>query len=294
MATDTPLTTAQRAVPSRVQPGVYIPWVRVATYTILSFGAIIMVFPFVWMTLSAFKQPSEIIAYPPILFPANPSLDLLNRIWTEIDFKRYFANSLLVSVIVTLVQLFTSAFVGYVLAKYRFTGRNVLFFTIIATMMIPWPVLLIPQYLIVLKLGFMNTYWALILPALYSSFGIFLLRQFMHSIPDELIDAARIDGASEPNIFIRIILPMCGPALAALGIFVFMWSWDSFVWPLVVINSESMYTLPLGLATFTNQYWTDYAAVNAGAFISVIPVLIVFLVLQRRFIEGIALTGMKG
>lgn len=294
MAPKIRLSTTGTVAPSRVRSGLYIPWVRIATYVILTIGAVAMVFPFVWMTLSAFKQPNEIITYPPTLFPANPSLDLLKRIWTEIDFQRYFANSLFVTSIVTSVQLLTSAFVGYVLAKYEFWGRDLVFIGIVATMMIPWPVLLIPQYLIVLKLGLMNTYGALILPATFSSFGIFLMRQYMHSIPDELIDAARIDGASEPNIFARIILPMCGPALAALGIFVFMGSWDSFIWPLVVLNSESMYTLPLGLATFSNRYWTDHAAVNAGAFISVIPVLIVFLVLQRRFIEGIALTGMKG
>ncbi|GAB4437833.1 MAG: carbohydrate ABC transporter permease [Anaerolineae bacterium] len=295
MATDTPLSaTGHAAAPTKVRPGLYISWVTVATYLILSLGAILMVFPFVWMTLSAFKQPSEIITYPPTLFPASPSLDLLTRVWTEIDFKRYFANSLFLAITVTAIQLLTSSFVGYVLAKYQFWGRSVFFIALLSTMMIPWPVLLIPQYLIVLRLGLINTYWAIILPALYSTFGIFLMRQYMHSIPDELIDAARIDGAAEPDIFVRIILPMCGPVLAALGIFTFMGSWDSFIWPLVVLSKESMYTLPLGLAMFNQRFWTDYAAVNAGAFISVIPVIIVFLLLQRRFIEGIALTGLKG
>ena len=267
--------------------------VRALAYLILSLGTVIMVFPFVWMALSAFKQPSEIIAYPPIWFPAHPSLNLLRRVWTEINFSRFFANSLFVASTATIAILFTSAFVGYVLAKFDFPGRTLLFFMILATMMIPWPVLLIPQYLIVVKLKITNTYSALITPALFSSFGIFMMRQYMHSIPGELIDAARIDGAPEPIIFFGIILPLTTPVLAALGIFHFMWHWDSFVWPLVVINSESMYTLPLGLATFSNQYWTDYAAVNAGALVSVIPVLIVFLLLQRYFIEGIALTGMK-
>ncbi|MCZ7544248.1 MAG: carbohydrate ABC transporter permease [Anaerolineae bacterium] len=169
------------------------------------------------MTLSAFKQPSEIITYPPTLFPASPSLDLLTRVWTEIDFKRYFANSLFLAITVTAIQLLTSSFVGYVLAKYQFWGRNVFFIALLSTMMIPWPVLLIPQYLIVLRLGFINTYWTIILPALYSTFGIFLMRQYMHSIPDELIDAARIDGAAEPDIFVRIILPMCGPRPGGAG-----------------------------------------------------------------------------
>jgi multiple sugar transport system permease protein len=268
-------------------------WSGAVAQLILWIGTVIMVFPFVWMTLSAFKQPDEIIAYPPIWIPREPSLDLLRRIWTEIDFARYFANSLLQATTVTISVLFTSAFVGYVLAKFEFWGRDAFFVMILSTMMIPWPVLLIPQYLITVKLQIINTMWGLILPGLYSTFGIFLMRQFMHSIPDELIDAARIDGASEPGIFLRIVLPLTGPAIAALAIFTFMWNWDSFIWPLVIISSQKLYTLPLGLATFTNQYWTDYAAVNAGAFISVIPVLLVYLALQRYFIEGIALTGLK-
>ena len=289
-------TQASRPMPTRralPRPRVRIRWVRALVYTVLSLGTVAMVFPFVWMALSAFKQPSEIIAYPPVWFPADPSLHLLHRIWTEINFKRYFANSLYVATTATMAILFTSAFVGYVLAKFQFAGRDLLFLMILSTMMIPWPVLLIPQYLIVLKLRITNTYWALITPALFSSFGIFMMRQYMHSIPNELIDAARIDGASEPTIFFRVVMPLTVPVLAALGIFHFMWHWDSFVWPLVVINSQDMYTLPIGLATFTSQYWTDYAAVNAGALVSVIPVLVVFLLLQRYFIEGIALTGMK-
>jgi multiple sugar transport system permease protein len=294
MATEAKTTTLQRAdVSLKPRRRWRWSWSGAIIQVILWVGVVVMVFPFVWMVLSAFKHPDEIIAYPPIWIPRDPSLDLLRRIWTEIDFSRYFTNSLLQATSVTLMVLFTSAFVGYVLAKFEFWGRNALFLMILATMMIPWPVLLIPQYLIASKLGLINSMWALIIPGVYSSFGIFLMRQFMHSIPDELLDAARIDGASEPGIFAKIVLPLTGPALAALGIFTFMWNWDSFIWPLVVLSSQKLYTLPLGLATFTNQYWTDYAAVNAGAFISVIPVLIVFLLLQRYFIQGIALTGMK-
>ncbi len=297
MATDSQISfsaVTPGTIPTTVRSGRHVSWVTVATYVILSLGGIVMVLPFFWMISSAFKQPGELTLYPPTLFPNNPSLDLLSRIWTEIDFKRFFMNSLFISVCVTSAQLFTSSLVGYVFAKQHFPGRDKLFFAIISTMMIPWPMLLIPQYLVVLKLGMMNTYQAVIVPALFTTFGIFLMRQYMQGIPGELIDAARIDGASEPAIFGRIILPMAGPALAALGIFSFMGSWDSFIWPLVVLNSESMYTLPLGLAMFNNRYWTDYAMVNAGAFISIVPALIVFLILQRRFIEGIALTGMKG
>jgi multiple sugar transport system permease protein len=294
MATDSSLPAltprTAEATTRRRRP---IRWTTALSYVILGLGAVIMVFPFVWMVLSAFKQPDEIIHYPPIFLPAKPNLDMLTRVWTEINFKRYFFNSLLTAVTATIAILFTSALVGYVLAKYEFRGRNLIFILVLATMMIPWPVLLIPQYLIAVKLKLLNTYWALILPALYSSFGIFMMRQYMHSIPNELLDAARIDGASEPHIFLRLVLPLTTPVLAALAIFHFMWHWDSLVWPLVVINSKDMYTLPLGLATFTNQYWTDYAAVNAGATVSVIPVLIIYIILQRQFIEGIALTGMK-
>ena len=294
MATQAKITTLERAE-STLKPRRHWrwSWSGIIAQIILWVGVVVMIFPFVWMVLSAFKQPDEIIAYPPIWIPRDPSLDLLRRIWTEIDFGQYFANSLLQATSVTLIVLLTSAFVGYVLAKFEFWGRNAVFLMVLSTMMIPWPVLLIPQYLIASRLHLINNMWALIIPGFYSSFGIFLMRQFMHSIPDELLDAARIDGASEPGIFVKIVLPLTGPALAALGIFTFMWNWDSFIWPLVVISSQKLYTLPLGLATFTNQYWTDYAAVNAGAFISVIPVLIVFLLLQRYFIQGIALTGMK-
>lgn len=295
MATDSPLPThaPRTAELAGMRRRRHVRWTTVLNYVLLLLGAVVMVFPFIWMVLSAFKQPDEIIAYPPIFFPAHPNLDLLVRVWTEINFGRYFANSLLTATVATVAILLTSALVGFVLAKYEFRGKNLLFVMVLATMMIPWPVLLIPQYLIAVKLGLLNTYWALILPALYSSFGIFMMRQFMHSIPNELIDAARIDGASEPHIFLKLVLPLATPVLAALAIFHFMWHWDSLIWPLVVINTTDMYTLPLGLATFTNQYWTDYAAVNAGATVSVIPVLIVYIVLQRQFIEGIAMTGMK-
>ncbi|OQA46161.1 MAG: L-arabinose transport system permease protein AraQ [Chloroflexi bacterium ADurb.Bin325] len=294
MATDSPLPTlapefAGSAGPYRGR----VRWTTVLNYVLLLLGGVVMVFPFIWMVLSAFKRSDEIIAYPPIFFPSQPNFDLLVRVWTEINFGRYFANSLLTATVATVAVLLTSALVGFVLAKYRFRGQNLLFVMVLATMMIPWPVLLIPQYLIAVELKLLNTYWALILPSLYSSFGIFMMRQFMHSIPNELLDAARIDGASEPHIFARLVLPLATPVLAALAIFHFMWHWDSLIWPLVVINTRNMYTLPLGLATFTNQYWTDYAAVNAGATVSVIPVLIVYVVLQRQFIEGIAMTGMK-
>jgi multiple sugar transport system permease protein len=264
------------------------------TFVLLAVGGAVMLFPFLWMVFSAFKPAAELVTYPPMLLPSNPTLATLERVWNAVDFAKYFANSMFATVSITLIELFTSALVGFVFAKYQFFGRNVLFIGILATMMVPWPVLLIPQYVVALSLGMLNTRAVLIVPYLYSSFGVFLMRQFMHSIPDELMDAARIDGASEPLIFARVVLPLTGPALAALGIFTFMGQWDSFVWPLITLSNENLYTLPIGLATFVGPRWSDQAAINAGTFITIIPVVIVFLLLQRRFIEGIALTGLRG
>jgi ABC-type glycerol-3-phosphate transport system permease component len=190
--------------------------------------------------------------------------------------------------------LFTSSLVGYVLAKIEFRGREVIFISILATMMIPYPVTLIPSYQMMDWFGWLNTYWALIIPGCYSSFGIFLVRQYMHSIPDELLDAGRIDGASELRIFFQLVLPLTTPVMAALGIFHFMWNWNSFLWPFLILNNQKKFPLPVALATFTTEYITDYASTMAGAAISVFPVLIVFLILQRHFVAGIALTGMKG
>lgn len=267
---------------------------QLVTTILLTIGGLIMLFPFVWMVLSTFKPASELVTYPPLLFPTNPTLETLQRVWTQVDFAKYFGNSLFVTLTICAFQLLTSSLVGFVFAKYKFFARDVLFVGLLATMMVPWPVLLIPQYVIALNLGLINQRAVLILPFLYSAFGIFLLRQFMHSIPDELMDAARIDGASEPLIYARIVLPLTGPAMAALGIFTFMGNWDSFVWPLITLSNEDLYTLPIGLASFVGPRWSDQAAINAGTFIAIIPVVIVFLILQRRFIEGIALTGMKG
>lgn len=264
------------------------------TFVLLTIGATIMLFPFLWMALSTFKPASELVTYPLMLFPSAPTLETLSRVWQQVDFAKYFGNSLFTTLTITAVNLLTSALVGFVFAKYQFWGRSALFIGILATMMIPWPVLLIPQYVVALNLGLINTRAVLIVPFLYNSFGIFLMRQFMHSIPDELMDAARIDGASEPLIFARVVLPLTGPALAALGIFTFMGQWDSFVWPLITLTNDNLYTLPIGLATFVGPRWSDQAAINAGTFITIIPVVIVFLILQRHFIEGIALTGLRG
>lgn len=257
-------------------------------------GSVFTLFPFVWMMLSAFKQPQEVTAFPPVWIPSHPTLDTLGRVWAQIDFARYFANTLFVSTVTTLTVLFTSSLVGFVFAKYDFPLKNAAFVAILATMMIPWPVTIIPAYQLMVWLGFINTYWALIVPGLYSPFGIFLMRQFMFSLPNELFDAARMDGASELRIFTQIVLALIKPALSALGIFQFLGHWNDFVWPLIVLSNEKLFTLSVALARFREEEVVDMPAVMSGAAISIVPVLVVFLVLQRQFIAGIAFSGMKG
>jgi multiple sugar transport system permease protein len=270
-----------------------INYSKLITILLFSAGSIIMMFPFVWMVSTSFKIPSQIISYPPTLIPKPPTIQYYRRIFTELKFTRFFMNSGYISTIVTVTALLTSSFVGYVFAKFNFWGKEFIFIMILSTMMIPFAVTMIPLYLIISKLGWINSHLALIIPGLYSTFGIFLMRQFMSTIPNELREAAIVDGCNEFRTFWSIILPQCKPALAALGIFTFMWNWDNFLWPLIILNSEEKFTLPVGLAMFSNQWWTDYGLVMAGATVTVIPVLIVFLIFQRQFIQGIVLTGLK-
>jgi len=252
-----------------------------------------MVVPFYWMVTTSFKYPSEVIAYPPIWIPTRVTLEHYEKIFTEMNFLRYFFNSAYISITVTAIVILTSAYVGYVFAKFDFWGKNAIFLCILATMMVPFPVTMIPMYLVMSRIGWVGSHKSLIIPALYSTFGIFMMRQFMHSIPNELREAAKIDGCGEFRIFWTIILPLTKSGLAALTIFTFMWNWDNFLWPLIVLNSDNAFTLPVGLAMFANQFWTDYALVLAGSTVTVAPVLLVFFLMQKRFIEGITLSGLK-
>jgi multiple sugar transport system permease protein len=210
------------------------------------------------------------------------------------SFEIFFRNSLFVAITVTFLTLLTSSMAGYVFAKYNFRGRDALFVIILSMLMIPFNISIIPLYALMLDLEWTNSYWALIIPSAFSPFGIFLMRQFMHSIPDELLDAARIDGASEFGIFFRIVMPLSTAALAALAIFTFIAQWDDFLWPLVILDVPALYTLPLGLAQFRGRVGTNVGGLAAASMLAVIPVLIVYFIAQRRFIEGIAMTGMKG
>ena len=264
-------------------------------HLLLLFGALLMLFPMVWMFFSMFKSEQEMFDYPPKFLPREFTLEILQFMWTQRDFSRMFLNSTVVAVTVTVLTVLTSAYIGFVWAKFRFRYRELLLYLVVATMMIPLPVLLIPHYQIVLQLGWVNTYQGLIAPFALSAFGIFLMRQFMSAFPDELLEAAKLDGASATRTFWVIVLPTMTPACAALGIITFLHQWESLLWPIVVASAPQMQTLSVGLASFTSGTMEDATLMNpyAGAFIAAAPLIVMFLLFQRRIVEGIAITGLK-
>ncbi len=265
-------------------------------YLLAFFIAFIMILPFLWMLGTSFKPMDETVRFPPTFIPEHwVGFENYIAVMTRVPFFQFFANSSVVAVAVTIGALFTSALAGYIFAKFTFAGRDLLFFLIVATMMVPFQVVLIPVFLMTRSLGLYNTLWALIVPGLVSAWGIFLMRQNMKNLPSELLDAARIDGSSEMGIFLRIVLPLVRPALAALGIFVFMANWNSFLWPLIVIEDAPKRTLPLGLAIFSSGFGiTRWHLVMAATVLTCLPILAVFAIAQRSFIEGITLGGLKG
>lgn len=267
-----------------------------AKYALLIFGAVVMVLPFFWMVNASLMTSGEIQAQPPVWLPANPQFQNYPRLLEAVPMGQMYLNSLIVTVSSVIGVLFTSSLAGFAFAKYRFPGKEILFFCILATMMIPFFVTLIPVFYIVRQLGWINTYQGIIVPSLTSAYGIFLLRQFIVTIPDELLDAARIDGASEPLIYFRIVVPLIMPALATLGTFTFIGSWNAFLWPLLIITDRSLMTVPLGLNTLRTfaAEARNLDLLMVGTTLSVLPTLILFVFLQRYFIRGIALTGLKG
>lgn len=254
----------------------------------------VMMVPLAYMLSTSFKAPNEVFMLPIRWVPAEILVENYTTPLEERPFLRWFFNSAFVATSVTILVVLTSALAGYSFAKFKYPGRDILFWTIIATMMIPLEAMIVPLFILVRDLGWLNTYQGLIIPAGGSAFGIFLMRQHMLSMPDELIEAARIDGASEIGIFWRIVLPVNQPALSALGIFAFMWNWNSFLYPLLVANRDEMRTLPIGLASFESAYSTNYPQLMAVSVLAILPVLLVFFVLQNKFIESMALTGVKG
>ncbi len=263
-------------------------------HVVLILGSILMVMPFVWMFVTSIKPSIEVLSKIPSFIPKSPTLENYRTVFRTAPFLRYFLNTFLISTISTLSILFTSSLSGFIFAKYRFVGRNVLFLFMLATAMIPLEAYMISLYILINKFGWINTYQGVVAPILVMSFGIFFMRQSILSIPDELLDAARIDGSSEWRIYTTIILPLSRSALGALAIFSYMNAWAFFIWPLIVINDRNLYTMELGLTMFQKRFTVDYGLISAGSIIAVLPILIIFLILQKNIIEGIAITGLKG
>ncbi len=265
-------------------------------YGILTAGAAVMMLPFVWMILSSLMSAREVMARPLVWFPSALRVGNYADLADAVPLARMYFNSTVVTTSITLGILLTSSLAGYGFAKFRFPGRDALFLFVLATLMIPAFVVLIPVFYIVSQLGWVDRYPGLIVPNLVTAFGVFLMRQYMLSLPDELLDAARVDGESELGIFWRHVLPLSTPALGALGILAFVFQWNNFLWPLVVARSEEMWTIPVGLNSL-RVYASSPEVINlqmAGAALAIVPVVVVFLLLQRYFVQGIALTGLKG
>jgi multiple sugar transport system permease protein len=263
-------------------------------YAALTVALVAVVSPFVWMILGSFKTQGELLQSPPSWWPQHATFDNYTQLFSRLSFGTYFLNSTIVAVTVTAGNLLFCSMVGYALAMLEFRGRRGLFVVVMATLLIPGVVTFVPLFVLVTNVGLTNSLPGLILPFLVTPFGVFLMRQYILGLPRDLLDAGRVDGAGEFRIFARIFLPLCGPALATLGILTFLGSWNNFLWPLVVAQQESKYTLPVALALYAKgQNSTQYGLLLAGATVVVIPVLAIFLALQRRFIEGIATTGIK-
>lgn len=263
-------------------------------YGVLVAGLLLVVGPFLWMLSSSFKPEAEVRSVPPTLWPKSVTTENYSELFTRLDFPTYFFNSAVVALVVTLGNIVFCSMLGYALAKLEFPGKRVLFVLVLGTLMVPGVVTFVPLFVLTTNFGLANTLPGMILPFLAGPFGVFLMRQYVLGLPDELIQAARIDGAGELTIFARVIMPLCGPAIATLGVLTFLTSWNNFLWPLVVATSEDKYTLPVALALYSvGQNATQYGLLLAGSVVVVIPVLVVFLLLQRFIMQGIAMTGIK-
>jgi multiple sugar transport system permease protein len=266
---------------------------RLTIHAVLIGGALIMIVPYMWMITLSLK-PKELTYSKPYLIPTTLELSNYQEAWQAASFDRYYLNSAIVTAGITIGQLLACSLAAYAFARLRFPGKEIVFLLFLATMMVPFHAILIPSYLLIDRLGWINSYQALIIPRLFSAFGIFLLRQYYENISTELDDAAMIDGCSRIGVWWRMLVPLSGPGLVTLGIFAFLFAWNEFLWPLVVINDPEMRTVQLGLAMFQGRYGTQWTLLMAGAVTATIPTILVFLIGQRWFVESIANTGLKG
>ncbi len=267
---------------------------RGVVYVLLIAGGLFMVFPFVWMLSTAFSSDRALLVPPPQLIPSPIELGNFGRIAEAFPLARFLGNSILVAVVATSVSVLTSAMAAYAFARLRFRGRDALFLVYLATLMIPLQVTIVPLFVEMRFLGQIDSYGGLILPSIASAFGTFLIRQAFLALPRDLEEAAFIDGAGHWTVFRRICVPLCLPALATFGVFAFMASWNSFLWPLVIVNSQELMTLPVGLSQLQGRYATAWNLLMAGSTVAVVPILLVFLFAQRYVVRGVAMTGLKG
>lgn len=283
-------TSARLAGPGRTRH----LWRTALIYLVLTVALLGTMLPFVWMVLGSVKTEGELMKVPITWWPETFTWDNFGTWFTTLDFPLFLGNSVIVAVFVVVGNLLFCSMVGYALAKMDFPGKKPLFIAVLAMLMVPGVVTMIPLFVLIANMGLVNTHAGLILPFLAAPFGVFLMRQFMFGIPDELIEAARIDGASEMRIFARIVIPMCGPALATLAIFTFLASWNNFLWPLIVAQSGNMYTLPVALSLYSaGKVGPQYGIMMAGAVLIILPIIVLFLFLQRYFVAGLATSGLK-
>jgi multiple sugar transport system permease protein len=265
---------------------------RAMVWVLLLAGGVLMVMPLVYMLSTSLKSNAEV--YELSLLPRAPTLANYRRLAEASGFPRWFLNSLAIAVLTTLSALFFDSLVGYTLAKFRFRGRRLVFLAILSTLMIPTEMLVLPWYVMSKNLGWLDTYWGIMFPGMMTGFGTFLMKQFFESVPDELLEAGRVDGLGEFQIWWRIAMPLVGPALSALAIFTFLGNWTAFLWPLISTTKRELYTLPVGLASFSGEFQREWEMVMAGASVATLPVLLVFVALQKYIVRGVMLAGIKG
>lgn len=268
---------------------------KAIVYVILILIAVVMIIPFLWMLSASIKSDREVFQMNPFVWiPEDPKFSNYKDIWTKIPFAKFVGNTIYLTIVVTLLQLLTSSFAAYSFAKLHFRHKSGLFLAYIATIAMPWQVYMVPQFIMMRKMGLNDKLLAIICLQAFSAFGVFMMKQFYEGIPDDLCEAARIDGMSEYRIYARIMLPLSKPALSTLVIFTFVSTWNDYLGPLIYLKSQEKKTIQLGLKMFISQYSSDYGLIMAGSVLSLIPVLIVFLCLQKYFVEGVAATGLKG
>lgn len=263
-------------------------------HAVLWLGGVLMVVPFVWMVLNSLKPASEILRKPPTFLPANPSFDNFARLLTDHNFLQYIFNSLIVTGTITVAVVVTSALLGYVFAKTKFAGRDLIFAGFLATMALPFEVLAVPLLLMFQPIGATDELWGLVVPFTVDAFAIFICRQYMSAIPDDYLDAGRVDGLGQFGVFRHIVLPMSLPAIAAVTILSFLYNWDQLFWPLVMISSDSNKTVPVGIVDLSTQFGPIYDLTMAASTLTIVPVLLVFFAFRRYFIQGMMMSGLKG